>query len=62
MIKDTHEKLIVALLVLVFSAACFFSVKFLRAKIIQATTAGQKETAGSLNLDDWQKIKHHFSQ
>lgn len=60
MIRERNEKLIVVLLILAFVAACFFGIRFLRVKITQATTSGQNETTGALNMDDWAKIKHHF--
>ncbi len=62
MIKDRKENLIVVLLILAFIVACFFSIRFLKTKITEATTSGQNETTGSLNMDDWNKIKHHFGQ
>ncbi len=62
MIKDSREKLIIALLALVFIVALFFSIRFLKAKITQATTTKESQATSGLNLADWDKIKHHFGQ
>lgn len=62
MIRETREKLIVVLLILIFAVGLFFSVRFLKAKITQAATSKEGQVTTGLNLDAWNKIKHHFGQ
>lgn len=63
MIKDRTYKLIVAGLTLIFFVGLFFSVRFIKNKITEATSPpGQITSETSLNMDAWEKIKHRFQK
>lgn len=64
MIRDRTYKLIVIGMFIIFGVGLFFSVRFLRSAIANATDP-LKNMAGSsatLNMDAWGKIQHRFTQ
>lgn len=63
-IKDKTYKLIVIVLLVIFAAGLFFSVRFLRSQINKATSSiqGEENVSTAVNLNAWEKIKHRFTQ